>query len=1201
MQMRRVWEKVPFTRAHSESRIAERARQEVLLEQTKEGLRARGSGTAAKDPALEGTITEFKSHFVNAIRYGYMRDASVDTGDMDIRRAVREQDFINKVALSAADSQFATPIEAEDAKYAEQSKERRVALARKLASGSLGSITTDELDLMLSTILASSADGNPLMPKAYKAFFDFLEIAAHSSAPGREGAFIANVLLSLASSNTVNEELKVNTQSYLADVILIENTLGRKADPLLEKAVVMFRDMLNTELTTPTNEMVGELDAPGLGCGGRRGIIDAVTNHVAASAAVKSAKAAHEEAEAKHNEAWDAYNAASNACDAAVTAHSTAVAARQKNNTAANIEATTTTSQAATNAQTVLRAAESVFVAAEATLQNAAGTLQAAEARRQAAQQAILSLVPEVAGMDGENAGLAVRRLFRQEQEFLHASKAFQDAFRSAFMDSCRSGKRLDAKTADKPDEATGLDQLGDTGHPLVMAFAIQARAVSAFIAEHGHDKAWNKLSALDTSVSGMRLPRSLIREMDDVVERMRNTSSGNGYEKEAVEKSIATIEKRYCYPVKKAAVWAIDNYPRSRLGQVSDFQWIAARLIFQHESRLKSSPFKPDKFRGLRNDWHLMMHRQLPATWYLKVPILAVGFAGFYYPGKWFAKATFLNRNFKKGIRGQGSMYTDKYDRKHQSWWKKGYTGILQATGAATVATLLISSLVSSMNFSARYQDSAWKGAKAWYWRLPPSQLAATPGKMLFRWPWQWPTIVPGRYDTLKTYDDDLNIPERLPGRPDSYFRSAFGVGNDSAGAKKRLDWLRNHKGVLQFFQERVSGMHVNEVHYLAKNPANTLKSDTTTVNGHVVTTRVWRTVRLDTQPITDGLVLNRDIADEFVDTLMAREAQAAVGHPLGIGAKTLDYAYMAANRLAWEGDGFLIGQKKQELMKQFRVMDDDNGVFILLQSGAKDLLEPRAHLGVSTKYITRPDMFVDGWRKNLRALTGVDPTQVPVSPEALRQAFDSTSAQLMGSAIRDATPEFEAAGIAARYGADDSTRSLLGKNDDIRSLLLQFGGTSGYYLNQNRIDDFVQYLASWKQAGKKISDFNPFAQGAQAGWASTEGYFSTSPFPAQGATDTSNAAAAPPQAGAGTLSPEAKAFYSGPGGAQLDAVLDGMKADDSTRQNVYDMLTDTSIRAKGRRALASLDVSGSGTTMKVTVGNKKMAKKWLSSYARQ
>lgn len=1162
MQMKRLLprkESIWFTKEHAAKKIREKAADEVLLEETKKGLMKKegpGSAIAAKETPMEGTITEFKKLFADAIIYGYQRDATLGTADADIRSAVRKQEFINTVADAPADSPFATPIEGEDVRYAKDMRKVRADLGKKLASGNVGSLSNNELDVVLSIILASSSvDGSPLAPQAYNAFFDFLENAAQHSAPGKEGAFMANVLLALTSRNTMDEELKLNTLRQIADVTLIDRTLSQKADPMLEKAVALFKNALDHELATPTTTLNPELEVPGMGYYYRKGIGAAMAERTEAITALAEANAAYQ----------------------------AAVAACSTDANEANAKAVQTTSAA----------------------RNAATT------RVNNASDAVVKIVPEIGNKSEQDAMPIIQVLISHEQEMPRISRKFEDAFRLAFIECRRNGMGLDDKS-EKPDDAIGLDKLGDNGHPSVMALVNQAKDVAAFIAEHGQAKAAARIAALETSTSGAQLPKAIKEEMAVVIAQMKEAQ---GYNKDPTEKEIADIEKRYGYPVKKAAICAMKNYAQMRTGTIPDAQWITARVRFQGDAIPKSMPLKRDRFRGIRNDLQRIIHLQLPDAWYMRYPIQAMGIVIPYYPVKWFAKATLRNDNLKEGIRNQKSTYIDKNGNRQQSKWKRKHTGLFQAGSAILLAADMVISLVSSVNYSVKHNYGLWdgfkkgvEGAASWYYRLPPAQLSVAPGTAL-RNPMTWWNPQLGDKDTLKSYEDDVNIPERLATRPDGYYKGAFGVGNDSTQETgKRLDWLRGRQGVLQFLQERTSGVHVNDWKILPKNPATTLKFDTTTVEGgQVKGARVWRILRMDTTRIADGLVLNRANTDAFVDTLRAMEARKANGSGfMGIGTKKLDYAFMQtqANKMAWEDYGFLVPKERLDLMEALRIKDGSNALFVTLQPGVRAMLEPRSKLGVSSEYIEKPDDFVLLWRNNVMKICGSDPATVPVPQSAIQQAFEATRTALWKTNIRDASAEFEEAQIMRQVGTlhlGDATMAMLSANKDVRGLLMQFGGTSGYSLNPNRIDDFVQRLASYKQKGGNINDFSPFMHGARVGWAMGQGYFAAKQFTMQETTEASEAAAVHVQPHAGTLSAGAKAFYAGTGAAKVNAILAGMGANEGAKERVYEMLIGTSPRAEAAKRLAGITVSGEGAGMAVTMGDIPQAKKWLAAYARR
>jgi hypothetical protein len=149
------------------------------------------------------------------------------------------------------------------------------------------------------------------------------------------------------------------------------------------------------------------------------------------------------------------------------------------------------------------------------------------------------------------------------------------------------------------------------------------------------------------------------------------------------------------------------------------------------------------------------------------------------------------------------------------------------------------------------------------------------------------------------------------------------------------------------------------------------------------------------------------------------------------------------------------------------------------------------------------------------------------------------------------------------------------------------------------------VQRLVEYKktkdsQTGKMrdIDDFNPFAHGKRVGWALGQGYFQAGAFTKDEALQASETGTTRLQSQRGTLSDEAKAFYAGEGGSEVDKLLTAMGAGDGQRMAVYKLLSDDSERAKDVRKLATITATGSGEGMTVEIRNKGQAKQWLKGY---
>jgi hypothetical protein len=163
---------------------------------------------------------------------------------------------------------------------------------------------------------------------------------------------------------------------------------------------------------------------------------------------------------------------------------------------------------------------------------------------------------------------------------------------------------------------------------------------------------------------------------------------------------------------------------------------------------------------------------------------------------------------------------------------------------------------------------------------------------------------------------------------------------------------------------------------------------------------------------------------------------------------------------------------------------------------------------------------------------------------------------------------------------------------------LLMEFGTRAAYRLNPARMEQFVQRLVAYKKAGNDVKDYSPFTlpQGKLVGWALGQGYFTAGQFTVE--EPTGNIPAKKPQAG-GTLSADAQAFYTSAGAAQLNVVLNELKADNAFRQKAYGMVTGTDQRSRNAARLGTIAVTGNGSSMEVKIADKTQAKRWLSTYA--
>ena len=1101
----------------------------------------------------QGT-TGFKNILADAIIYGYTRTEGT-TSDVGIRRAVRSEEFITAIETATADSPLATPIEGESSKYAGGMQKVRKELAGKLKSGNVGKLSSNELDIILTGIFTKNEKGGPLFREVYLEFFVFLEIAACTS-PRKEGEYIRDTLLALTTMNTMDEDLKMQTTCNLADTGLIDRTLASIADPMIEKAVGLFNDSMGSVLSTPTTELHQELGVPGLGyfCKGTE-VGNAMTGLKNAASAEAVASIAHK-----------------NAVNTCTTANT------QEN-------------------QQIVKDAEAA--------------LNSATARKEAAGRKLLQLVPELNGMTEEKVQAHIAGLIQAAKEVEQLKQIilnkYTDAFRLAFIDYRRENKPMDD---------AALEKLGDNGHPLVVSLIAEIREVTKLRTEQGQDKTTAKVDALARRIDTAQLPQEVKADLIKFVKSLTNA-----------EAETCKMEKCYAYPVRKVAAHAMKEYSEVRTGSIPDEQWITARVGFQGKVSLMSLPeVKPEKgiLRNLKNDLHIYMHFKLPKDWTIifALPVL---------PVKWFLDATVWNNDLKARIKEQRIKYTDEKNERRPSYFKNKHWGWAKVATAVFIVGEIIAATIGSVN----YNEGFWKGVTRHFLRMPWNYVSVAPGSGI-RLPNKWFTPQPTNADR-KTIDDSYDIPKRLAGRGHKYYQEAYGVGIGVAPeATKRLDWLESHPGVLQYFQERTSNRKVVPTEEMPKGWTNYPKILGNKPDGKPIFSitynkaegdtsaagtpdTVWNTLYMNTVPIADGLVLNKVNSDRFVDTLMAMEKSGANGHGfLGernvlFGNRKLDYRFMQANGMAWEDSGFLLPKERLELMERFGIKDNGNSLFLMLQPGVADMLAPYSQLGVSSRYIERPDDFVTAWRDSVKSLCDEDPTVTAVSSGDLRNVFDSTVSQGLGTTVRDATAEFQEAQIMMKLGANytlgEVTKNLLRDtaNADVRGLLMQFGGISGYHLNPGRVEGFVQRLAEYKkkidpQTGKMgdIKDFSPFAQGKWVGWALGQGYFQAGAFTKDEALRASETdAKLKPQGG--KLSEEAKSFYASAGGSSVDKMLTDMGAGDAQKATAYELVTGNSERATSFRTQAGITVTGTGAGMTVSIPDKERAKACLSRYLRE
>ena len=248
---------------------------------------------------------------------------------------------------------------------------------------------------------------------------------------------------------------------------------------------------------------------------------------------------------------------------------------------------------------------------------------------------------------------------------------------------------------------------------------------------------------------------------------------------------------------------------------------------------------------------------------------------------------------------------------------------------------------------------------------------------------------------------EDHYDIPERLVTRTDDYYREFYGVGTrrlpnetDDSGMAKRLAWLRQHPEVLRYFQERTTLRKVESWNEskdrvnscstsqkLIPDTCRNLKLDTMEAIEAYEPLRkqgpwtpgkkVCCTIELYTRAVPDGLKLNPQSADAFVDTLMALET----------GGGKADYAYLTHpdNRARWVDGWHLVTPTEADIIGKFRITERDNVRFLSMQgASAAQMLLPRCSEEALSPDFLRTDKrneFVAAWRAGVAKAAAAAP----------------------------------------------------------------------------------------------------------------------------------------------------------------------------------------------------------------------------------
>jgi len=238
-----------------------------------------GSGGESE---LEGKdFGDFTQMFRESLRRGKSRLAKSEITDAQIRDVICHPDFVNAIDKR----RVLSPYEEASPKYAEDMLAVRRDLVKQLAGREIGKLTSHEFDIIYATIFGAYTDddGHPFwnettwaggaasgLPTPPEALFRFLEACAkrkHNNSPEEMGRFIGDTLKGIE----INKGLVKLEGVHKPDELTIMDS--RYADAYLEtryreahdETIEEFGRQLAEVMLTPTTEMHGGLEVPGLG------------------------------------------------------------------------------------------------------------------------------------------------------------------------------------------------------------------------------------------------------------------------------------------------------------------------------------------------------------------------------------------------------------------------------------------------------------------------------------------------------------------------------------------------------------------------------------------------------------------------------------------------------------------------------------------------------------------------------------------------------------------------------------------------------------------------------------------------------------------------------------------------------------------------------------------------------------------------
>ncbi|MEW6722700.1 MAG: hypothetical protein AB1324_05550, partial [Candidatus Micrarchaeota archaeon] len=808
----KAWDTVTFSEKRRERRVAKLARKKSEEADAERLVGGKKDESQRVDPHVDSEtvkgehLVDFNNMLINAITGGQSRTQSEGASDEMMRAVVTNELFIQAIESRAVP----TPLEEVDEEYERENRARRGRLASELRRARehpeyvIGTLDAHQLSILYSTMI-----GAPLrdekdndtqrpgavelwekeakwpdadLPRPHLALFTFLESCAvrhkHDTIP----EFLGSVCKDLSYRKGI-EDVPVKTLRKLCDAGYINEYLYSQSSYPIERAVESFHGEAGSILATGTGEMHPAIEAPGVGyVGGFSAERDRKALWAEqARPAVESARAELEAAERVYEKAKRFHDTAE---------HKGSIKLREN------------------GVETVYMRGD---IKLRRDLRNTAELVRAARAQVEKAEREVKRRDEDLAKFEREASPQAFAKeladhfkdLLKQNKEANASFDSVADAIAhrlpnpvlTTLLDKARKAtesmmealphfnpvsleqEKLLSAGDEETSEKKKLKRLAmEKGAEVAQEYV--KRSVIGTVTKESEIFAWKKeefdakMAEFARDIEDAELPE----EVKVKLRSLHAAMSSMLFTKEGIDAQIDGISRKYAHPLRQAAKLAVRDLQQRGYGNmtgITDGDKVLARMVY--EARVPKVPQGLARMEGRwAKFWYWIKYHTLdPDSWISRDP---------QQPGKlvWLWRKTFAKefgvifshpRNWIAPTRGKkpdGTPYT--------SVWPEGLSALWGITWKGwIVGGMLVGHMLS-------------QGEAKWYW--PPSwtaplvRLAGGPYYTQgIRWyaPYTW-TMQNERERPIRWVGEDhYDIPSRLADpvrRPDSYYRSAYGLG---------------------------------------------------------------------------------------------------------------------------------------------------------------------------------------------------------------------------------------------------------------------------------------------------------------------------------------------------------------------------------------------------------------------------------------